>query len=172
MKTYITMTLVKIKRESEEFKMRKLCLMILMFVGFMLTGCGSLNFSLKETTPYVKWVEPDWGYNLSTVRKDAVGGDAEAQYQLATMYERGDSVEKDYTKAYSWFWKSAKQGFFPARYEMGVALYRGIGTPSQKEDGVITYQRAILEGFAPYANGCVAEFRGRTYAYQYCYGVR
>ena len=37
-------------------------------------------------------------------------GDAEAQYELGTLYEKGQGVVQDYKQAFHWYKKSAEQG--------------------------------------------------------------
>ncbi len=136
-----------------------------------LSGCeGSFKFTPKS--PPDKIVTPAWTDDFTTTQRKATRGDAEAQYQLATMYERGHLVEQNYRKAREWYGKSATQGFTPARYELGVMTMLGIGAVADKEGGVITYMKAISQGFDPQLSPCTAEYQGKTYRYDTCWGVR
>jgi len=58
-------------------------------------------------------------------------GDAEAQYQMASIYGRGEGVEKDFKEAAKWHRKAADQGFAMAQRNLGAIYYRG--------DGVMAY---------------------------------
>lgn len=50
--------------------------------------------------------------------KLAEQGNAEAQYKVGEMYEKGKGVPKDMTKANEWFNKAAKQGHKKAKYKL------------------------------------------------------
>jgi TPR repeat protein len=56
--------------------------------------------------------------DFRTTQKLAEKGNAEAQFNLGLMYERGDVVVKDYELAAEWFTKSAKQGYLPAESKL------------------------------------------------------
>ncbi|MGD8559219.1 MAG: tetratricopeptide repeat protein [Gammaproteobacteria bacterium] len=61
----------------------------------------------------------------------AESGNAEAQYDLGTMYERGNGVAKDMQKAFDWYLKAAKQGSDKGAYKVGLSYLHGKGV---KED--------------------------------------
>ncbi|WP_424948149.1 tetratricopeptide repeat protein [Candidatus Spongiihabitans sp.] len=149
---------------------------VITMVALLLGGCetSTLVFKVTPKAPPEKWIVPEWTDSFTKTKRQAEHGDAEAQYQLATMYERGRPAlaTHDYRKALVWYRKSAAQGFVPAQYELGVMIADGIGTVRQQEDGVITYQRAILKGFDPWSTPCKAKYRGKTYHYAKCWGVR
>lgn len=43
-------------------------------------------------------------------KSEAESGDAEAQYNLGLMYDKGNGVEQGYSEAVLWFRKAAEQG--------------------------------------------------------------
>ncbi len=47
---------------------------------------------------------------LSDIIARAEKGDAEAQYELGEMYEKGQGIEQNYAKALEWYRKAAEQG--------------------------------------------------------------
>lgn len=49
----------------------------------------------------------------------AEGGNADAQYAIAEMYETGDGTKKDNRKAVEWLLKAADQGHADARFKLG-----------------------------------------------------
>ncbi len=70
-----------------------------------------------------------WGTEdgqLSDLKARAENGDAEAQFDLGLVYERGGHV-RDYAKARKWYQKAAEQGHTQALYNIGVMHERGRG---------------------------------------------
>ena len=56
-------------------------------------------------------------------------GDAEAQYKLGFMYERGQGVLKNDREAVKWFRNAAEQGHARAQYSLGLRYLWGDGAP-------------------------------------------
>lgn len=50
----------------------------------------------------------------------ARAGNAEAQYQIAQMYESGQYVEKSFDTAFEWYEKAAQKGQGDAQYRLGM----------------------------------------------------
>jgi hypothetical protein len=63
--------------------------------------------------------------NLDQLIAKANAGDEAAQYQLGTMYNTGQGVERNPDTAFTWFQKAARQGNAGAMYNLGVAYYNG-----------------------------------------------
>jgi len=74
-------------------------------------------------------------------RASAEQGNAEAQYNLAMLYDRGLGVENDDSEALKWYREAAEQGYAKAQYNLGMMYYFGKGVPQDKEAG---YQWVIL----------------------------
>lgn len=55
---------------------------------------------------------------LQILRKDADGGDAQAQFELARRYENGDGLEKDMEMALYWYRKAAEGGSIQAASDL------------------------------------------------------
>ena len=51
-------------------------------------------------------------------------GDARVQYYLGRMYQNGEGVEMDATKAVTWYNSAAKKGHVYAQYELGMVFRR------------------------------------------------
>jgi TPR repeat protein len=66
---------------------------------------------------------------LQTLHTHAAQGDADAQNNLGTLYEKGQGVSQDYTKARQWFEKAAAQGSVAAQNNLGVLYASGQGVP-------------------------------------------
>jgi len=62
---------------------------------------------------------------LTKLREAAEHGDAEAQYELAVMCQRGDGVPQNYHKAVRWYAKAAEQGNTQAQAWLYSALADG-----------------------------------------------
>ena len=67
------------------------------------------------------------GDSFSNTNERARKGNAEAQYQLGVIYERGDSQEQNFYKAIRWHRKAAKQGHADAQAHLGELLATGQG---------------------------------------------
>lgn len=61
------------------------------------------------------------------IKASANNDDANAQYQLALMYDLGLGVDKDLSQAFIWYQKSAQQNYPKAQYNLGVAYALGKG---------------------------------------------
>ena len=62
------------------------------------------------------------GQEISSLTRSAKSGDAEAQYNLAVLYEEGQGVTKDFGKALSWYHLAAKQGHVEAQFKFASSL--------------------------------------------------
>jgi len=76
---------------------------------------------------------------------------AEAQYQLANMYQAGEGVEKDDTMAINWLRKAAAQGLANAEYDYAMALEFGRGIPKARPDTFIPWYLKAAEHRHPKA---------------------
>ena len=52
----------------------------------------------------------DYATTFAESRPLAEAGDADAQYMLGFLYERGEGVARDRTRAYAWYSLAARQG--------------------------------------------------------------
>ena len=96
--------------------MNKLLLpLVLLFVSLTCFGCTEL---------IEKW------------RQQAEQGDAEAQCNLALMYDFGNGVPEDDVEAVKWYRKGAEQGDAKAQFNLAVMYDNGNGVP---EDNVFAY---------------------------------
>ena len=75
-------------------------------------------------------------------------GDADAQYNLALMYRKGQGVPQDDAEAARWYRKSAEQGYANAQYNLGVMYAKGQGVPEDYAEAVKWYRKAAAQGKA------------------------
>ncbi len=77
-----------------------------------------------------------------SLRKAAMGGDANAQFVIASRYLDGKLVPQDFKEAANWYRKAAAQGLAPAQYRLGTMFERGRGLPKDMTAARLWYERA------------------------------
>lgn len=95
----------------------------------------------------------DVAREMAVLQAQAESGDAEAQYNLATVYKDGVIVPLDYDLALVWFRKSAEQGYDGAQLALGTMYEGGHGVPRDLEEAAKWYRLAAEQG-----NGWAATF--------------
>jgi TPR repeat protein len=80
--------------------------------------------------------------------KDALNGDAEAQYLIAYMYDQGKDIPQDDAEAVKWYRKAADQGNGPAQHILGMHYRIGIGVEKDFAEAVKWYRRAADQGLS------------------------
>lgn len=80
------------------------------------------------------------------VRQKANQGDAEAQFQLAVIYQNGRLIQQDQQQAREWLLKAAQQGHVKAMFNLGVTYGDGLGVPVDDAEAFKWYQAAANEG--------------------------
>lgn len=76
-------------------------------------------------------------------------GDAEAQYTVANMHERGKGTGPDEQKALVWYQKAAEQGLDKAQYKIGYFHYKGLGVEKNLPEAIVWLRKAADQGYAP-----------------------
>ena len=66
-------------------------------------------------------------HSKSDVQANANSGDAFVQFCLGLVYEAGQVVPRDYSKAMAWYRKAAEQGEKYAQYNLGSMYNNGEG---------------------------------------------
>ena len=83
----------------------------------------------------------------------ANGGDAVAQYDIASRYFTGSNgVPLDYAKAGAWLQKSAEQDHAPAQYNLGLLYFEGKGYTTDNARAYFWATRASFRGHIPQGN--------------------
>ncbi len=80
------------------------------------------------------------------VASAAAGGNAEAQYTLARMYNSGEGVPKDPAAAVLWLQKAANQGHADAQYSLGTSYLLGYGVPKNAVAAVEWLLKSAQQG--------------------------
>lgn len=81
---------------------------------------------------------------VSKVR--AVEGDFLEQYNLGVMYSNGIGVPLDYSEAFKWYQRSAKQWHPEAQYALGSVYYLGQGAAKNKIEAYAWWNLAASQG--------------------------
>ena len=75
-------------------------------------------------------------------------GDADAQYNLGVMYDKGPGAPQDYVQARQWYEKAAVQGDANAQSNLGVMYEKGRGVPQDYVQARQWYEKAAAQGDA------------------------
>jgi len=81
-------------------------------------------------------------------RAAAEKGEADCQFNLALMYEKGMGVTKDEKEAVVWYRKSAEQGNAYAQFNLGVLYENGRGCTVDFAQANQWYRKASVQGDA------------------------
>lgn len=92
------------------------------------SGAGPAQLSLEELEPLAR------------------EGNMNAQYNMGVMYQDGDGVERDLTKAREWLSAAAAQGHILANFNLGVMYYAGEGVDQDLATAKGYFQRAADAG--------------------------
>ena len=75
-------------------------------------------------------------------------GNADAQYNLGFMYDKGRGVVQDYKIAVKWYKLSAEQGDADAQTNLGYMYEKGLSVPQDYKIAVKWYVRSSKQGNA------------------------
>ena len=88
------------------------------------------------------------GADPDKTRKGAECEDAQAQFVLGLMYDKGEGVARDAAAAAKWFRRAAEQGHAQAQYNLGVAYHQGEGVARDAAAAAKWWRLAAEQGFA------------------------
>ena len=90
----------------------------------------------------------DWATALKEWKPLAEEGNANAQFNLGLMYERGYGVPQDYKESVYWYRLAVEQGYEVAQYNLGLMYEKGKGVPQDDKEAVRLYRLAAEQGYA------------------------
>ncbi|MCB1556322.1 MAG: SEL1-like repeat protein [Alphaproteobacteria bacterium] len=92
-------------------------------------------------------------------REAALGGIANARYNLGVLYHQGLGVAQDTNKALGWYRAAAALGHPEAQYNLGIAAIEGIGTDYDPVAAAAFFAQAVEGGImeAAYNLGLIYE---------------
>jgi hypothetical protein len=91
---------------------------------------------------YVAFDRADLKSALGVWLQAAQGGDAEAQTNVAEIYERGVGGPPNYEAALGWYQKAADQKYSRALFNLGTLYEQGLGVPQDKLKALNLYRQA------------------------------
>ena len=73
-------------------------------------------------------------------------GDPTAQYELGVMYQNGEGLPQNYSKAVKWFRMAAEQGDSNAQYSLGLKYSVGHGVPQNYPEAAKWHRKSAEQG--------------------------
>jgi uncharacterized protein len=133
-----------------QYRMRR-CVLAL-WIGLL---CGMAQSPAKANDLYgfyAAYNQGDYAGAAVIVEPLARKGNAEAQYQMAAMFERGKAFNKDMATAVKWYTAAAEQGHALAQMHVAYAHEWGQGVEKNYFQAVKWYRKAALQknAFAAY----------------------
>lgn len=121
------------------------CLTLATVVGaLVLTACGNRDANSAPKTEALAEQTPE--QKFASTLKAAERGDAEAQYNLGSMYWNGEGVTKDLATAVEWYRKSAEQGSREAQLNLGWIYAYDYGFPTNTAEAAKWFRKAADQG--------------------------
>ena len=84
--------------------------------------------------------------DIGQLRKAAMQGDVDAQFDLGIMYYLGEGVPEDDREAVKWLRKAAEEGLAPAQSQLGLMYYNGAGVPEDYVKAYVWLNLAAAQG--------------------------
>lgn len=91
---------------------------------------------------YVAFDRANYATALKTWQPRASEGDAEAQFYVGEIYEKGLGILPDYDLAAIWYRKAAEQGYSSAMVNLGYLYEKGLGVPQNSIAALNWYRKA------------------------------
>lgn len=91
---------------------------------------------------YVAYDRADYKSALKVWLDAAEAGDADAQNNVAEIYERGLGNTPNYEAAIIWYQKAADQGYARAQFNLGTLYEQGLGVEQDKVKALNLYRKA------------------------------
>ena len=111
----------------------------------LLIGCQKIHSTTSLQTSQVQTL-PEEDSELIKLNRLAEQGNAEAQYRLGLMYDMGEDVNQDYSKAFEWYEKSANQGLASSQSKLGSMYRYGKGVEVNHAKASEWYWKAYEQG--------------------------
>ena len=118
----------------------------------------SLEKNIKDFKPYKSIIDrkienfrltdknKNYRQTFDMYQELAMQGDANAQYNVGSMYNYGRGISQDYSKAVYWFQKASKQGDAKAQYSLGMMYISGKGVSKDFITAYAYLNLAVLNG--------------------------
>ena len=91
---------------------------------------------------YVKYDRATLATSLNVWQESASQGDAQAQYFVGEIFEKGMGQAPDYEMAVMWYQRAVKQDYTPAKMSLGRLHELGLGVPKDLVKAMNLYREA------------------------------
>jgi len=86
------------------------------------------------------------GLSTTSLGQAAAGGNAAAQFEVASRFADGRGLGQSHAQAFAWYQRAAMRGFAPAQFRLATLLERGAGAEVDVERAKVWYRRAAEQG--------------------------
>lgn len=119
---------------------------LLVVLASMLSACGDDRSAPAKQTIPAKTAEQLTPLTfIEKYEKEAMDGDAVAQYNLGGWYYYGDGVRQDFVKAVAWWRKAAENDVLDAMYNLGQCYFEGEGVAQDYAQALAWWRKAAKE---------------------------
>jgi TPR repeat protein len=86
------------------------------------------------------------GLSTTSLGQAAAGGNAAAQFEVASRFADGRGLTQSSAQAFAWYQRAAMRGFAPAQFRLAMLFERGAGVGADVERAKVWYRRAAEQG--------------------------
>lgn len=130
---------IAIRERAVGYRKAGLLLWVCVCLGTLLAACTTVDPGMKA------YKDGDYAAAIQEFKADA---GAKAHYKLGIMYYQGKGVKEDKKEAFTWFRKSAEQGYANAQFSVGVMYYKGVGVEQDRKEAAKWLRKAAEQGEA------------------------
>ena len=127
--------------DKGKLTMKKLIALLIVCVAFATTPALAGWDEAQDA-----YQKGDYATALREWRPLAERGDIKAQYNLGSMYNKGEGVPQDYKEAAKWYRLSAEQGDASAQYNLGLMYAKGQGVLQNYKEAAKLYSLSAEQG--------------------------
>ena len=110
------------------------------------------NMGVSESADFQKGLTAAFNGDYATALREwkplAEQGNADAQYNLGFMYDKGRGVPQDYKTALKWYKLAAEQGDADAQTNLGFIFEKGLSVPQDYKTALKWYNLSAEQGDA------------------------
>jgi len=117
--------------------MKKIIILLALITAVSLSAnpFNTMNLNKQNISQKVKYA-----------KEAAAKGNAQAQFDLALMYAKGEGVSKSERLAFNWFHKAARNNHVEAKFYMGLSFAQGRGVKKQEQLARYWFKLAVKSG--------------------------
>ena len=144
----MTVAHVGARQSAIKIGLNQTMLKVIMLICSLFSGSVLAQQSPELAEAIAAFNGRDYAEALTRFETLARDGNAEAQFRLGFIYERGEGASTDHQLAANWYRKAADQGHARAQSELGVLYEFGRGVPRDFRQSVHWYRKAAEQGLS------------------------